>query len=58
MLERIKKPWVIMGIASILYNVLEMNGVKIPQDQFRLIIDLLSYLILGIAVYTDHGTGN
>lgn len=56
MLERIKKPWIIVGIAMIIYNALKQAGIEIPQDDFRFYVDILSYIILGYAVYTDHGT--
>lgn len=52
--ERFKKKWVIIGLAGLIYNVLEQSGIKIPNETFKLMVDIASYIVMGYAVYTNH----
>jgi uncharacterized membrane protein len=53
MLKRLKNPIFLMALASITYTILSKLGVKLTTDEFKIYVDLLSYILLGAGVYTS-----
>lgn len=42
-----------MALASVVYTILTKFEIKLTADEFKIYIDLISYLFLGIGVYTS-----
>lgn len=57
MLERLKKPWVIAGLAALAYRLLtETYGIAIDNESWQFTVDALSYVLIGIGVYSGAGS--
>ncbi|EMT54697.1 hypothetical protein I532_03795 [Brevibacillus borstelensis AK1] len=57
MLERLKKPWVIAGMAALAYRILtETYGLAIDNQSWQFVVDALSYVLIGVGVYSGAGS--
>lgn len=53
MLERMKNPLFIAAAASLVYQVLEKYGYAPTFDDYQMAVDLVSYLLIGVGVYSQ-----
>lgn len=51
MLNRLKQPHVILLIATLLYQLLEVNGLGIDAVVFQDIVDLITFVLFGFTIY-------
>ena len=52
MMERFKNPFFILAIASLVYQILKACGVEISDEIYQLSVDIISYGLIGVGVYT------
>lgn len=50
-LERIMSPMALVFLASIVYNILKFYGVVIPEETFKILVDGISYILIGTTIY-------
>lgn len=51
---RLKNPLFLAALAGIVYKVLKYCGVEIPQAEFRDIVDLVTWGLIGVGVYSRY----
>ena len=51
MLDRLKNPYFILALASLVYQILKACGVQLQHDLYQLSVDILSYVFIGVGVY-------
>lgn len=56
MLERLKSPWFILALSGLLYKVLDLYipNFAVSDEDWKIIIDLIAYLFIGVGVYSSH----
>jgi uncharacterized membrane protein len=58
LIKRFKNPLFLVALAGLIYQVLQGFGVKIDQLQFKSVVDLISYVLIGSGIYSSFGNAN
>ncbi|ERI05163.1 hypothetical protein [Aneurinibacillus aneurinilyticus] len=57
MKERLKDPFLWAGFSGLLYQVLSIKGIVVPQGLWDVGLDLVSYTVIGVGIVSGY-TGN
>jgi hypothetical protein len=53
--ERLKDPFLWVGLGALAYQALNQAGIVVPQQTWDLGLDLLSYACIGVGVVSGYG---
>lgn len=54
MKERLKDPFLWLGLGGLAYQTLNQTGVVIPQEAWNMLLDTVSYLCIGVGVVSGY----
>ncbi|MFT9848531.1 hypothetical protein [Aneurinibacillus sp. REN35] len=54
MKERLRDPFLWVGLGGLAYQALNQAGVVIPQETWDMLLDTVSYLCIGVGVVSGY----
>jgi uncharacterized membrane protein len=54
--QRIRNRYFLMALAGIVYQVLRYFGIALDESLYRTILDVVSYLLMGVGIFTNYDT--
>ena len=53
LVTRLRNPAFLLALAGLIYQILESFGIQIPKETYREAVDVISYVFIGVGVYSS-----